>query len=68
MWTKSLCSFSERELVDQLKEEQTDNPIFLIGDVTYVDNFPKFDESNDDVLQTETKFAEQSVVGLWEED
>ena len=48
---------SKSELIDKFKEEQTDNPICLIGDVTYVDNFPKFDQSDDIFLQTETNLA-----------
>ena len=40
----------------------------MIGDTTYFDEFPKFDQSDDDILQVETNLAEQSVIGLWEED
>ena len=50
---------SESELVDQFKEEQTDNTICFIGDVNYVDNSQNFDQFDDDVLQTETNLAEK---------
>ena len=62
--TNAIHHKSESELVDQFKEEKTDNPICLIGDTTYFDEFPKFDQIDDDILQTETNFAEQSVIGL----
>ena len=48
--TNSIYHKSKIELVDKFKEEQTDKPICLIGDTTYFDEFPKFDQSDDDVL------------------
>ena len=40
----------------------------MIGDITYIDDLPKFDQYDDDyVVQTEANLAEQSIVGLWEE-
>ena len=40
----------------------------MIGDITYIDEFSKFDQYDDDyVLQIEGYLAEQSTVGLWEE-
>ena len=39
-----------------------------IGDITYIDDFPNFDQYDDDyVLQIEANIAEQSIVGLWED-
>ena len=43
------------------------NPICLIGDVIYVDDSQNFDQSDDDVLQTETNLAEKSAVDLWDQ-
>ena len=63
--TKSIYHKLESELVDQFK---TDNPICLIGETTYFDEFPKFDQSDDDILQTGNNLAHQSIIGLWEED
>ena len=40
----------------------------MIGSITYFNDFPNFDLSDDDVLQTEVDLAEPSLVDLWEED
>ena len=52
--TNAIFHKSESELVDQFKEEQTGNPICLIGEIIYVDDSQNFDQSDDDddVLQT----------------
>ena len=58
----------ESKLVDRFKEEQTGNPICLIGEIIYVDDSPNFDQYNDDdVVQTKSNLTEPSVVVLWEE-
>ena len=48
----------ESELVDQFKEEKIGNPICLIGEIIYVDDSQNFDQSDDDIPQTETNLAE----------
>ena len=41
----------------------------MIGDITYIDDSPNFDQSNDDdVIRIEANHAEQSIVSLQEED
>ena len=40
----------------------------MIGDISYINDFPNFDLSNDDVLQTEVDLAGSSLVDLWKED
>ena len=37
--TKPCCLEIENKLVDQLKEKQTDNPICLIGEIVYTNDF-----------------------------
>ena len=41
----------------------------MLDDMLYVDDFPRFDQYDDDdyVFQTKANLAEQSVVDLWEE-
>ena len=59
---------SESELIDQFKEEETDNPICLIDEIIYVHDSPNFDQSDDDdVLQTEANLAEPSAIDLGDE-
>ena len=56
--TNAIYHKSESKLVDQFKEEQTGNPICLIGEIIYVDDSPIFDQSDDDdVLRTEANHA-----------
>lgn len=40
----------------------------MTGRITYINDSPNFDLSNDDVLQTEVDLAGPSLVVLWEED
>ena len=59
---------SKNKLVDQFRDEQTSNPICLIGEIIYVDDSLDFDQSDDDdVLQTKANLAEPSTVDLWDE-
>ena len=58
----------EISLVDHKKERPVDNPVCLIGEITYINDFPNFDLSDDDVLQIEVDLVGTSLVYLWEED
>ena len=41
----------------------------MIGDITYIDDLPKFDQYDDDyIVQIEANPVEHSSVGLWEEE
>ena len=50
--TKLCCIDLESSFVDQNKEGPADNPICLIGSITYIYDFPNFDLSSDDAPQT----------------
>ena len=66
--TSAIYHKSESKLVDQFKEEQTGNPICLIGEIIYVDDSPNFDKyDDDDVLQIEVDIAKPSTIDLWDE-
>ena len=58
----------ESSHVNQSEEKSTDNPVCLIGIITYIHDFHIFDLSDDDVLQTEDNLARSSLVDLWEEN
>ena len=65
---KLYCTELERSHVNQSKERSVDNPICLIGSITHIHDFPIFDLSDDDFLQTEDDLAGSSLVDLWEEN
>ena len=59
---------SENEFVDKFKEKQSNSPICMVGDITYIDDSPRFDQYIDDYdIQTEANLAEPSTVDLWDE-
>ena len=43
--TEPYCLEPKNKILDQLKEKQTDNPICLIGEIVYTNDFPIFDQS-----------------------
>lgn len=53
--------------VNQNEEILVDNPECLIGSITYIHDVPKFDMSDDDVLQIEVDLAGPSLVDFWKE-
>ena len=46
------CTELESSHVNQSEEKSADNPVCLIGSITYIHDLPIFDLSDDDVLQT----------------
>jgi len=55
--------------VDHLGEERYVDMTCMLDDVFYTDNFPQFDQYDDDyVLQTEDSLAEKSTTSLWKEE
>lgn len=58
----------ESSHVNQNEEKSANNPVCPVGSITYIHDFPIFDLSDDDVLQTEDDLAESSLVDLWEEN
>ena len=54
--------------VNQSKEKQSDSPICMAGDITYINDSPRFDQYIDDYdIQAEANLAEPSTVDLWDE-
>ena len=62
------CTDLESSFVDQNEEGPADNPVCLIGSITYIRDSPNFDLSSDDASQTKVNFLGSSLVDLWEED
>ena len=59
---------SKNRFSNQFEEKQFDSPICMDGDITYINDSPRFDQYVDDYdIQTETSLAEQSTVDLWDE-
>ena len=55
--------------IDQLGEERSVDMTCMLDDVFYTDDFPKFDQYDDDyVLQTEANVAGKLAIGLWKEE
>lgn len=55
--------------IDHLREERFVNLKFILDDVFYIDDLPKFDQYDDDyVLQIEASLTNKSKVGLWKEE
>ena len=61
------CTDLESSFIDQNEEGLVDNPVCLIGSITYICDSPKFDLSSDDTSQTKINFAGSSLADLWEE-
>ena len=62
------CTDLESSFVDQNEERPADNPVCLIGSITYIRDSPNLDLSSDDASRTEVNFAGSSLADLWEED
>ena len=62
------CTELESSHVNQSEEKSVDNPVCLVGSITYIHDSPIFDLSDDDVLQTEEDLVGSSLVDLWEEN
>ena len=57
----------ENRFVNQVEEKKSDSPIYMAGDITYVNDSPIFDQYVDDYdFQTEANFAEDSVFDFRE--
>jgi len=55
--------------IDQLGEGRTIDMTCMLDDVFYTNDFPKFDQYDDDyALQTEANLTNKSIVGLWNEE
>ena len=55
--TELYCTDLESSPVNQNEERFADNPVCLIGSITYFNDLPNFDLSDDDVLQTDVDLA-----------
>ena len=52
---------SKNRFVNQFEEKQSDSPICMAGDITYINDSPRFDQYVDDYdFQTEDNFPEYS--------
>ena len=62
------CTYLESSFVDQNEEGPADNPVCLIGSITYICDSPNFDLPSDDASQTKINFAGSSLADLCKED
>ena len=60
------CTELESSHVNQSEEKYVDNPVCPVRSIIYINDFPIFDVSDDDVLQTEDDLVGSSLVDLWE--
>ena len=62
------CHKSENRCVDQFEEKQSDSPMCMVDDISFVNDSPRFDQYVDDCdFQTDTNCAEHSAFDFWEE-
>ena len=66
--TELCCTNLEISPVNQNEERSADNSVCMIGSITYFNDVPNFDLSNDDALQTEVDLAGPSLVDFYKED
>ena len=64
------CHRSDNDcFVDHLGEERSIDMTCMLDDVFYTDDFPQFDQYDDDyVLQTEANIIDKPAASLWEEE
>jgi len=65
-----ICHIYDNDcFVDHLGGERSVAMTCMLDDVFYTDDFPQFDQYDDDyVLQIEANLAEKSIASLWEEE
>ena len=64
------CHRSDNDcFIDHLGEERSVDLTCMLHDVFYNDDFPKFDQYDDDyVLQTEASLVDKSATSLWNDE